>query len=260
MMIERYEIASAPSASVIAPLRLRKSEPEDAGGSVAVLADSVSHPKDERLAGVQPEISFAEPELDTLERLRYSDDEAEEITRWFPAESSLTALGFDATRELVLSGRLNNFKILHLAAHGYLNRKEAGLSGLVLSRYDRAGRRIDGLLRTRDVEALDLSADLVVLSACGTALGKEIRGEGLVGLTQAFFSAGSPRVIVSLWDVDDRATSELMSHFYQHLRKDRMSPPAALREAQLAMMKTRGRSAPMFWGGFVLQGDWQASF
>jgi CHAT domain-containing protein/tetratricopeptide (TPR) repeat protein len=260
MMIERYEIVSAPSASVIAPLRLRKREPEDAVDSVAVLADSVSHPKDERLAGVHPELSLSEPELDALQRLRYSDDEAKEIARWFPAESFLTSLGFDSTRDLVLSGKLNHFRILHLAAHGYLNREEAGLSGLVLSRYDRAGRRVDGLLRARDVEALDLSADLVVLSACGTALGKEIRGEGLVGLTQAFFSAGPPRVIVSLWDVDDQATSELMSNLYRHLQKDRMSPAAALREAQLAMMKTRGRSAPMFWGGFVLQGDWQTSF
>lgn len=260
MMIERYEIVTAPSASVIASLRQNKRQRADRSGLLAFLGDAVSGLKDERLHGTNPQISLAESELDALERLKYSDDEAEEITKWFPPGSSFKVLGFDVTRDLVLSGRLGGYEILHFATHGYLNSKEAGLSGIVLSRYGRKGERIDGLLRARDIEALDLSAELVVLSACGTALGKEIRGEGLVGLTQAFFSAGPPRVIVSLWDVDDQSTSELMAIFYKHLRNDRMAPAEALRNAQLSMMKKRGRNAPIFWGGFVLQGDWQASF
>lgn len=259
-MIERHEIVTVPSVSIIAPLRGARMSDAAPSKLLAMLSDPVNSSRDERLEGVDPEISMAAPELEVLERLEYSDDEADRIVELFPPGSYFEAHGFDVTRDLIVSGSLSSYQILHFATHGHLDFEDAGGSGLVMSRYDRQGRRIDGLLRARDIEPLDLSADLVVLSACGTALGKEIPGEGLVGLTHAFFSAGVPRVIVSLWNVDDQSTSDLMADFYRNLLKSGISPSAALRQAQLSMMKRPGRSAPTFWAGFVLQGDWKSSF
>ena len=102
-----------------------------------------------------------------------------------------------------------------------------------------------------------MDADLVVLSACRTALGKEIKGEGLVGLTRAFMYAGAPRVVASLWQVNDHATAELMTHFYQGILQQKLSPAAALRAAQRALSRDPRWREPYLWAGFVLQGDWR---
>jgi CHAT domain-containing protein len=102
-----------------------------------------------------------------------------------------------------------------------------------------------------------LSADLVVLSACQTALGKDIQGEGLVSLTRAFMYAGAPRVVASLWKVDDVATAELMKRFYRGVLREGLGPAAALRAAQLEMSRDSRWAAPYYWAGFVMQGDWQ---
>ena len=131
------------------------------------------------------------------------------------------------------------------------------LSGVVLSLFDRKGRPQDGALRLHEIYNLKLNADLVVLSACQTALGKEVRGEGLVGLTRGFMYAGAQRVAATLWRVDDSATAELMSHFYRFMLKDKLSPSAALHAAQLEVMKQKRWQAPYFWAGFVLIGDWR---
>lgn len=258
-MIERHEIVTVPAVSILRSLRQARVDPVERSGLLAMLSDPVTSRRDDRLQGVSPTL-LPEPELGLMERLKYADDEAEKVVGLFPPGSYLKVSGFDVRRDLVLSGQLNSYGILHFVTHGYLNQRNASLSGLVLSQYDRRGQRIDGLLSARDVEKLNLAADLVVLSACGTALGKEVRGEGLVGLTHAFFSAGVPRVIVSLWDVDDRSTTELMANFYSNLRKDGLPPSEALRKAQLTMRKVPGWSAPFFWAGFVFQGDWQPSF
>jgi CHAT domain-containing protein/Tfp pilus assembly protein PilF len=255
-MMERHEILPIPAVSILKPLRRARVDPVERSGLLAMLSDPVTSSRDDRLRGVSP-TPLPEPELGSMERLQYADDEAEKIVELFPPGSYFKATGFDVRRDLVLSGQLKSYAILHFATHGYLNPRNAGFSGLVLSQYDRQGQRIDGLLSARDIEKLNLSADLVVLSACGTALGQEVRGEGLVGLTHAFFSAGVPRVIVSLWDVDDRSTAELMAIFYSNLQKDGLPPSEALRKAQLTLRKMPGRSAPSFWAGFVLQGDWQ---
>lgn len=259
-MIARHEIVTAPSASVVAALRDARSGRKPSFGSLAVLADPVFSVWDPRLRDLGLDIVAADPAADSLMRLEYTDDEAEAITRLFPPEGVLKAVGFDATRELVMSGSLGSYEILHFAMHGLPNTRHAGLSSLLLSRFDRKGRLLEGSLRAMDIETLDLSADLVVLSACGTALGKEIRGEGSVGLPQAFLSAGSSRVIVSVWNVDDRLTADLMEGFYKHLLADDFSASKALRQAQISMWRTPRRSAPAFWAGFVLQGDWQPSF
>jgi CHAT domain-containing protein len=138
-----------------------------------------------------------------------------------------------------------------------LNTQHPELSGLVLSLVDREGKPQDGFLESAEIYNLKLGADLVVLSACQTALGKEVRGEGLVGLTRGFMYAGAPRVLASLWPVPDQATTELMKRFYQAVLKNGMRPSAALQSAQMAMRGDRRWQAPYYWAGFVLQGEWK---
>jgi len=97
----------------------------------------------------------------------------------------------------------------------------------------------------------------VVLSACETGLGKEISGEGLIGLTRGFMYAGASRVVASLWKVSDVATAELMTDFYRAMEKDNLPPAAALRAAQIAMWKQRRWHQPYYWAAFQIQGEWK---
>lgn len=149
------------------------------------------------------------------------------------------------------------YRSVHIATHGFLNSVRPELSGLVLSLVGEWGTPQDGFLQAHEVYDLKLSADLVVLSACQTGLGKEIKGEGLVGLTRGFMYAGAPRVVVSLWSVNDEATAELMSRFYYKLLKGGMRPAQALREAQLSLLKEERWAAPYYWAAFTLQGEWR---
>jgi len=168
------------------------------------------------------------------------------------------ALDFEASRDLATSADLAQYRVVHFATHGILDTERPELSGLVLSLVDRDGRPRDGYLRLNELYALKLPAELVVLSACRTALGREMRGEGLVGLTRGFMYAGASRVLASLWMVDDRATAELMSHFYRGLLGPAHLPaPAALRAAQEAVRSQRRWEHPYYWAGFVLHGDWK---
>ena len=146
---------------------------------------------------------------------------------------------------------------MHFATHGLIDAERPELSGLVLSLVNDRGAPQDGLLRLADIFNMRLNADLVVLSACQTALGKEIKGEGLVGLTRGFMYAGAPRVVASLWQVSDLATAELMKKFYQGMLQRRLTPAAALRAAQRQMARDPRSSSPYYWAGFVLQGDWR---
>jgi CHAT domain-containing protein len=173
-----------------------------------------------------------------------------------PGEAN-KALDFDASKATAMSKQLGEYKIVHLATHGLVNSEHPALSGLVFSLLDRQGRSQDGFLRLSDIYNLELNADLVVLSACQTALGKQILGEGLIGITRGFMYAGSPRVIASLWKVDDEATAELMKKFYEGLLKNGQRPAEALRAAQMWMLKQPRWKAPYYWAGFVLQGEWK---
>jgi CHAT domain-containing protein len=173
-----------------------------------------------------------------------------------PAGRSLLALDFRASRATVLSPELSGYRILHIATHGILDARTPALSGMMLSRVDERGAPVEGFLGLRDVYNLRLGADLVVLSGCETALGREVRGEGLVGLTQGFLYAGARQVVASLWRIEDRATAELMSRFYRGLLVEGLTPAAALRQAQLAVRDDKRWRSPYYWSGFVLQGDW----
>jgi CHAT domain-containing protein len=168
-------------------------------------------------------------------------------------------LGGHARRGLLAlrRGGLERYRIIHFATHGIVNARQPELSAVVFSLFDRLGRRQDGFLRLHDVYNLSLAADLVVLSGCQTAVGKELRGEGLLGLTRGFMYAGARAVVASLWQVDDESTAELMKRFYRGMLKEHRRPADALRAAQLEMSQDKRWAAPFYWAGFVIQGEWK---
>ena len=169
----------------------------------------------------------------------------------------MKAFDFDANRAAIANAELSNYRYVHFATHGFLNTSNPELSGVVLSMINREGQPENGFLLSTDLFNLHLPAELVVLSACQTALGKEIRGEGMVGLTRGFMYAGAPRVIVSLWSVSDKATAELMTRLYQRILHDHLAPAAALRAAQLEMLRQKRWQSPYYWAAFVMQGEWR---
>jgi CHAT domain-containing protein/tetratricopeptide (TPR) repeat protein len=280
VLLSRFEIVSAPSASVIATLRDQPRIRGPADKVAAVFADPVFEASDPRVAlalGKSPGIAVqaasrapdpAAPLEQALRGLRatgggglgrlpFSRREAEVIAALAPAGRVLTATGFEATREAATSPRLGEYRLVHFATHGVLNARRPELSGVVLSLLDRAGRSRDGFLRLHDIYNLRLGADAVVLSGCQTALGKDLQGEGLIGLTRGFMYAGARAVVASLWQVDDESTAELMKRFYRAMLKEGRRPAEALRTAQLEMMRHPRWSAPFYWAGFVLQGEWR---
>ncbi|HTG32355.1 MAG TPA: CHAT domain-containing tetratricopeptide repeat protein [Thermoanaerobaculia bacterium] len=254
-LLARHEVVELPSASVLAAERRELARRPPARELAIVLADPVFQPDDPRIAKSARRGGGADTPL--LPRLHFSRQEALGIAALAPAGAVTTRLDFAADRDLVLSGRLRDFRYIHFATHGIFNAERPELSGLALSRVDPAGKPREGFLSLRDVYDLDLAADLVVLSGCQTALGKEIRGEGLLGLTRGFLYAGAPRVIASLWWIDDRATAALMTAFYRGLWVEGLRPAAALRQARLALARQHRFRDPAYWGAFVLQGDWQ---
>ncbi|HEX4964689.1 MAG TPA: CHAT domain-containing tetratricopeptide repeat protein [Thermoanaerobaculia bacterium] len=257
-LLTHHEIVSVPSASSLAALRLEAAARKPAPALVAVLADPVFESTDPRVASRRPRPAPSAPGRSRrFPRLRFSREEARDLLSLAPPGERLLALDFAASHELATSGALGRFRILHFATHAIVDTEQPELSGIVLSMVDELGRPRDGLLRTYQIYQLHLPADLAVLSACETALGKNIRGEGVVGLTRAFFHAGARRVMVSLWPVEDRATADLMHRFYEGLFRRGRTPAEALRQAQDDMRRQPNRQDPHFWGGFVLQGDWR---
>jgi CHAT domain-containing protein len=195
--------------------------------------------------------------LKDFARLHFSRAEADAITRLAPEGQGLEAVDFLANRTTATSGDLGQYRIVHFATHGLINSQHPELSGIVLSLVDQKGQPQNGFLRLYEIYNLKLNADLVVLSACQTALGKEIKGEGLIGLTRGFMYAGAPRVVASLWRIDDRATAELMTRFYRGMITEGLTPAAALRAAQISMWQEKRWSAPPYWAAFTIQGEWK---
>ncbi len=271
-LINAHEIITLPSASTIALLRHEHQGRKRSPKKVAVLADPVFSPSDERVkhqSTSEPSTthnSHSLPELQlsramresgiTFDRLRFTRQEAEQILSLVPPQESQTFVDFAASRTTATSQQLQQYRIIHFATHGILNSKHPELSGVVLSLVDETGKPQNGFLRLQDVFNLNLSAELVVLSACETGLGEEVKGEGIVGLTRGFMYAGSPRVVVSLWSVDDQGTSELMKIFYTKMWRQGLQPAAALRAAQIEMWRNQNFAAPYYWAAFTLQGEW----
>lgn len=254
-LVVDHEIVLLPSVSVLASLRRSRSKQKVSGGCVAVMGDPVYSLDDPRLEGLALELDQEALEEDSFERLQHSGPEADAIEKAAGLGKVRKILGLEATRDFVQRGELSGYDIIHFSTHGSLNEETPALSALELSVYNEDGHRVEGSLQAGDIAELDFPAGLVVLSACSTGLGKEVPGEGLVGLTQAFFAAGASRVIVSLWKIDDQATAKLMERFYSNLLDKGLSPSAALQEAQVWAWKAGKDESPFNWAGFVLLGE-----
>jgi CHAT domain-containing protein/Tfp pilus assembly protein PilF len=253
-LVLQHEFINLPSVSVLATLRGELSPRRSATKDLAVLADPVFSPDDKRVKKASSETARNGARWESLPKTR---EEAEEIVAFLPADRFKKAVDFEANREIVLSGALSQYRYVHFATHGSVDSLHPELSAIVLSLVDENGNVKDGYLRAHDIYNLNLPAELVVLSACQTALGKEIKGEGLINLTRAFMYAGTPRVMASLWAVRDESTAKLMVDFYRGMLKEGKRPAEALRAAQLEMLKSKQWQASHYWAAFTLQGDWR---
>ena len=263
-----HEIVSLQSASAFAVQRQNLANREPAPKAVAVIADPVFSNNDARVSGgasaaetgatriIEHLPASSNGQL-SIPRLPFTRSEADQILAVAPRASSMKAVDFRASRSIATSDELSKYRYVHFATHGYLDKERAGLSAIVLSMVDEKGNPQDGFLRTHDIYNLKLPAELVVLSACETGLGKAITGEGLEGLTRGFMYAGARRVVVSLWNVNDKATAALMQRLYSGMLRSNRTPAAALRAAQIEMLRTRQWQSPYYWAAFVMQGEWR---
>ena len=292
-LITQYEIINLPSSSSLATIRQETQARKPAPKALAILADPVFSPDDRRVRnGTTPDEreknctttdeqvknaitdlsqqqtsdlgllalqrsvrSLGDKKFDSLCGTR---QEAKAILKLIREDNQKTyAFDFDANLPTATNPQLSQDRIVHFATHGIFHPKSPELSGVVLSLVDKNGNSVNGFLRLHEIFNLKLTAEIVVLSACQTGQGKDIKGEGLVGLTRGFMYAGSPRVLVSLWKVDDRATAEIMTRFYRLMLEKKLSPVEALREAQLEMQQETEWKSPYYWAAFVLQGEWR---
>lgn len=271
LLLDTNEIVKLSSMSTLLTIRRAEKQTSSPGKVVAVIADPVFSHNDERVqnGGIAPAVASAASDHKAPQslpqnvlrggdpiRLPYASEEADAISAAAPRGTIFVAKGFDANRETAMSSDIGRYQIVHFATHGFLDSEHPELSGIVLTMVDRNGVKKNGLMPLHDIYGLNLSAQLTVLSACQTALGKDVKGEGFVGLTHSFLSAGSKSVVASLWKVDDRATAALMAEFYDSMLQKGMTPAAALRAAKLKLMKDPRWSAPYYWAGFVLQGEY----
>jgi CHAT domain-containing protein len=236
----------------------------------AVFADPVFEAGDSRVSGRKPHVQKLHDDALALHtalrdvefgsaripRLPASRLEAQAIVEALDQKNVSLALDFDAARDAVLKSDLGQYRYIHFATHGLIDSVHPEFSGLVLSLVNKNGESQDGYLRLKDIYGLKLSADMVVLSSCNSALGKDLQSEGVIGFTRAFLYAGSRRVVATLWRVDDEATAELMKHFYLRLNQGE-APASALRGAQSDLMKNLSWQHPYYWAAFVLQGEYR---
>ncbi|HKS26552.1 MAG TPA: CHAT domain-containing protein [Pyrinomonadaceae bacterium] len=280
-LVKTNEIIYAPSASVISVIR-KQSKPA-AGKGMLLVADPVFNSSDPRakgaaaapatsgdtrglglssaikdVAGETPAASGAAGAGLPLARLMGTRMEAEQIGQIVKTSGGTadTWLDLNANEANVSTRDLKNYRVVHIATHGLLNAERPQFTGLVLSLVgNKAG---DGFLRTDEIFNLNLGSPLVMLSACETGLGKEKKGEGVIGLTRAFMYAGAPTVGVSLWSVADRSTADLMTNFYKKMLGGQGMPAgSAMRQAQVEMITGKKYAAPFYWAPFVLVGDWR---
>lgn len=273
LLVNRFEVDVLPSASVLGTLRKVSGKRAPPTATAVIFADPVFEPDDERVSTHQlgtkkgyenRPASLTRAIRDVggsqyIARLPASRDEANAIAnvlRSRDPQALHVALDFDASRAHVLTDGLARFRLVHFATHGVVDARHPEMSGLILSLVDRRGKRQDGYLRLGDIYRLKLSADLVVLSSCDSALGRDLESEGIIGLPRGFLYAGAKSVIASLWKVNDDATATLMSHLYARIKTGE-NPSSALRGAQLEMVQDEHWANPYYWAAFVLQGDYR---
>ncbi len=275
-LIVNHEIVNLPSVTTVATQRQDIKGRKTAPKTLAILADPVFEAKDMRITGksesIVPDSDFrGQIEQSDLnrgaknlnrngwQRLEGTRKEAERILNIIPSSNNLQAFGFDANYNWITNKQLSQYRFLHFATHGFADPNNPELSGIVLSLFlDKQAKPADrGYLRLGDIFNLDFAADLVVLSACETGLGKDVNGEGLVGLTRGLMYAGAERVAVSLWQVNDDGTAQLMQEFYTQMLKQGKSPAVALRAAQRKLWQDSKWQNPYYWSAFTLQGEWR---
>ncbi|MGI2901963.1 CHAT domain-containing tetratricopeptide repeat protein [Tolypothrix sp. VBCCA 56010] len=281
-LIVKHEIVNLPSVTTIATQRQDLKGRIHAPKTLAVLADPVFEANDCRVTGkdcqASDKLSNIAPNLDLgseieqsqlkkaarnlnrngFRRLEGTETEAKAILQLVPSDN-LQAFDFDANYNWVTNKQLSQYRFLHFATHGFADPNNPELSGIVLSQFlDKQAKPADrGYLRLGDIFNLDFAADLVVLSACDTGLGKNVNGEGLVGLTRGLMYAGAERVAVSLWQVNDDGTIPLMQEFYTQMLSQRKPPTVALRAAQMKLWQDQKWQNPYYWSAFTLQGEWR---
>jgi len=281
-LVKSNEIIYAPSVSVVGAIKQQRTK--TASRAMLIIADPVFNSADARAhkttgapasdaevrgLGIQsaladvagspaPTTANSTVEGLPLARLQGTRTEAEQISRLAKASGAQTDvwLDLDANEDNLDTRDVTKYRVIHVATHGLLNAERPQFTGVVLSLV--GNKTHDGFVRTDEVFNLRLGSPLVMLSACETGLGKEKRGEGVLGLTRAFMYAGAPTVGVSLWSVADKSTADLMTDFYKRLLStgDATTSSGALRGAQLAMISGKKYSAPFYWAPFVLVGDW----
>ena len=281
-LVKTNEVIYAPSASVVGAIKQQRTK--STSRAMLIIADPVFNSNDARAKkGTAPAVNDAElrglgiqasltdvagtttpaapgsaMEGLPLSRLNGTRLEADQISKLAKASGGQVHvwLDLDANEENVVTRDVSKYRVIHVATHGLLNAERPQFTGVVLSLV--GNKTHDGFVRTDEVFNLRLGSPLVMLSACETGLGKEKRGEGVMGLTRAFMYAGAPTVGVSLWSVADKSTADLMTDFYKRLLTagDTTTASSALRGAQLAMISGKKYSAPFFWAPFVLVGDW----
>ena len=271
VLVSQREVVVLPSGSALKTLREAAAKRPPPTSGAAIFADPVFEPDDPRVSqnGKDKTTKRTDEKPATLkialrdvqgsqhiDRLEGSRVEAENIRKTFRKEDVLVAEDFRASKEYVLQGVLEHYRFLHFATHGIIDPLHPEMSGLILSLISRSGKHQDGYLRLGDIYKLKLSADLVVLSACKSALGKDLESEGIIGLPRGFLYAGARSVIASLWKVDDEATAALMNGLYARMQHGE-SPSSALRGAQMEMAGSAKWWAPFYWAAFVLQGDYK---
>ena len=274
-MVAEHEVINAPSASVLEQLRQESAQRQPSERVLAAFGDPVfaSNYAQRKDPTANAEVVVAQNQVwqhalrdieikgdsfdrSTIQPLFYAKRELANL-RDVAGSATLVATGFDASRESLESANLTKYAILHFATHGILDPKHPENSGLFLSMVDRDGKAQNGFFSLQDIYGLHAPVELVVLSACRTGLGKEVRGEGLIGLTRGFMYAGASSVVASLWKVDDEATAELMKRFYANMLQRAMTPAAALRAAQNSIRQEPQWHSPYYWAAFTLQGDYR---
>lgn len=267
-LVELYELAMLPSASALVSLRRTAGKRPQPADEVTVFADPVFEPPGKPIPASVSSSSGSPRSRELTRALRDLRD-----SQWIPnlpgsrnealAIQQITGpartrlvMGYEANREAIMGSSIARQRIIHFATHGMMDTRHPEMSGLVLSMFNKRGEAQDGYLRLSDIYNLKLSADLVVLSSCESALGKDLGSEGINGLPRAFLYAGARSVIASLWKVDDEATVPLMKIFYSRLQRGE-NPARALQAAQLDLLKNARLSDPYYWAAFVLEGDYR---
>jgi CHAT domain-containing protein len=263
-LAEKFAIVYGPSASALVTVQEMNRQVTSHrillafGDPVITPAGSSKMPSEQgkpvsKVRSASPAEDYAERGF-SVARLPYTRDEVIDIGKLFPHHQRQLYLGADAREETVKSEKLDDFQYIHFATHGFLDELHPGRSGILLSRAPDS--KEDGILQTGEIMRLKLNADIVTLSACSTGLGKLMNGEGVLGLTRAFFYAGTRNVVVTLWNVNDSATATLMESFYLNLQRG-LPKSEALRRAKLSLLHSSDAlwHHPYFRAAFVIQGQ-----